>query len=177
MLLCLNFVAIIATLFYNAYDQGTIDKLSVNPQWCRAYEWIDENTSDDARIVCFADRGYMVLGMTDRYPVYFGNPNDGAEKLAGIYAATSEGELMKALQETGGDYFVYSRADYEGQIVKELNRFLDADMDIRRCCLYKIKDRGNIVYDRDDIVILKQAPDPPDSPDTDQSGNHVGLKL
>jgi len=146
--------AVYGSLWYNAYNQGTIDRLSVNREWQDAYIWIEENVPDNSRILCYPDRGYFLLGMTGREPVYYANPNLGADTLSRIYYTDDAGEVYRLIKETGADYFIYSMDDKEGQISKELSRYWTGETDPESPVIFN---RGKLVpvYDRDNIIIIE----------------------
>lgn len=109
-------IVLVGGLFWNAYNQGTIDRISPDPEWQRAMYVLDNMTPEDARILSFGDYGYWIRDIGDRFPLAYGSPESNIKVVSQAYCAESSQELADVMEMAGADYFVFCIADYTTNI-------------------------------------------------------------
>lgn len=169
MFVALAFVALLVLVggfFWNAYYQGTIDRITPGPKWQRALDYVKSETPIGSRVLCFGDYGYLVMDLGERSPVARGSPGSAIELVSRAYCADSANELADAIHMADANYFIYSRQEFESRIFDELVKVYSPRVDPQlikeqsyaRRILEGERIEGDyldIVFDNEKVIVLK----------------------
>lgn len=160
-------IALVGGFLWNGYTHGTIDRMTANANVQDAMDYLENETPPGSRVLAFADYGYWILSLADRFAIsHGGDPASGLMYTGPALCASCEPELADAMRVAGADYFLVNRADYTTNILDVITHVCNPNEDPETvkegAYAWKVLENEtlpgrylSVVYQNDDTAILK----------------------